>query len=95
MVSVDKRTPNQNAGTPAVLSENNPDTIRFNPYDYILTSGSASKFLTTSKPYASTMGAYATTAKDAAKIIQDKLELTSVSVVSYKPIYDPATKALT
>ena len=95
MVNQDKRTPNQNAGTPAVLPLDNPDTVRFNPYEYISTGKNASKFLKVAKPYGSTSGAYQTKTPDGENIVDDKLDLSSVTIVEYIPVYDPVTKALT
>lgn len=95
MVSQDKRIPNQNAGTPAVLPTDNPDVIRFNPYQYISTGSAENKFLKVAKPYGPTSGAYQSKGNAPENIIQDQLDLSSVTIVGYTPKYDPVTKALT
>lgn len=90
----DNRTPNQNPTTPAVLSKDSLDAQRLNPYSYIIADTPATKYLTT-KPFANTGGAFLDTQKDTEKIVQDKLELSSIVSVTYQPKYDPVTNALT
>jgi hypothetical protein len=90
----DKRGPNQNPTTPAILPKDSLDAQRLNPYAYIIADKPATKYLT-AKPFSGAGTAFLDTQKDTEKIIQDKLELSSVVSVSYQPKYDPVTKALT
>lgn len=93
--NIDTRTPNLNPGQMVVLSENNPDVLRFKPYDYILAEDKSAKYLTTQSPYYNPSAAYQTSTPPAEKIIQSKIDLSAVTVVGYTPNYDSTTKALT
>lgn len=89
----DNRKPNENPTTPAILSKDSLDAQRLNPYAYIIAEKPATKYLT-AKPFSSTASAFLDTQKDTEKIVQDKLELSSIVSITYQPKYDPVTKAL-
>lgn len=89
----DYRDPNPNAGTPATLDDTSLDALRLNQFKYFTAKTDNSKYnnLTVTAP---TGGQFYDTAKETEKIIQDKLELTSVTIVGYNKVYDPVTNAL-